>query len=275
MTIAMPDSIFPVNLPGGYRAYLGYSDGFWHTAPELRSKFPGAEIVSLTVQGGSAVADGCDIENGDLTPASGAAWLAQRIAAGQKLPVAYCSAANVKTVLQELADRHVARDQVRLLSAHYSWKPGAEAEHVCGPDTCKETPVACDGTQWTDAFAGVNGARIDMSVLEDGFFGAPAPAAPLATSYTWTEFDMSKLPVLKQNDADKPGGGFFYVHRAQELVKLSGGLLGVKAAEGIAVDGNYGPATKAAVEAIQAHYKIGADGVCGAQTWSVLLTGSA
>ena len=42
MTIAMPDSIYPQNLPPGYPAYLGYVDGRWPTAPVLHSKFPDA-----------------------------------------------------------------------------------------------------------------------------------------------------------------------------------------------------------------------------------------
>jgi len=167
MTIAMPDSIYPQNLPPGYPAYLGYVDGRWPTAPVLHSKFPGAHIVALTVIGNTLDADGCDIEPQDLSPASGAAWAARKLgAAPASRPVLYASASTMGSVLGELAARRIHRASVRLLSAHY----GA-GEHICGPATCGLVSVPMDGTQWTNSYPGLNGSRIDMSVLIDGFFG--------------------------------------------------------------------------------------------------------
>lgn len=163
----MPDSITPAYLPGGYPAYLGYVDGRWPTAATLKALHPSAHILTLTVFGGNAVADGCDIETGDLTPAAGAAWIAGRLAAGASRPVAYASVSVMSSVLAALSKHGIARGQVRLLAAHY----GA-GEHICGPSSCHEiTTGVMDGTQWTDQFKGVNGAPIDMSVLSDNFFG--------------------------------------------------------------------------------------------------------
>jgi len=79
--------------------------------------------------------------------------------------------------------------------------------------------------------------------------------------------------VLKQGATDRPGS-FWYVRRAQALVALAGRLNGLQAAL-IDADGAYGPKTAAGVKAVQAHYGIGQDGVCGPATWSVLLTGAA
>ena len=73
MTLAMPDSTVVANLPGGYDAYLGYVDGDFVTAPGLRAKFPGAELVLLTVTGQTVDCAGADVENGDLTAATGPA----------------------------------------------------------------------------------------------------------------------------------------------------------------------------------------------------------
>ena len=170
MTIAMPDSITPANLPAGYEAYLGYVDGNWPTVAELAARFPSARAVRLTVRGGTTAADGCDVENGDLTPQSAAAWAAWYCASWpSRRPVLYASVDNMPAVLAELPGRKVTRERVRLLAAHYG-----KGVHICGPSTCGAAFQA-DGTQWTSTYAGLNGQQIDMSVLADDFFASPAP----------------------------------------------------------------------------------------------------
>lgn len=166
MTIQMPDSITPSNIPPNLaeQAVLGYVDGDFITVPELAQLFPGAEIVSLTVLGGDAVATGCDREPGDLPPGIAATWLNARIQAGQSQPVLYASRDNVQAVLDDLALLGVNRDQIRILSAHYGL-----GEHICSPSACGWSLTA-DGTQWTDEFPGLNGSKIDMSLLGDAFF---------------------------------------------------------------------------------------------------------
>jgi peptidoglycan hydrolase-like protein with peptidoglycan-binding domain len=96
---------------------------------------------------------------------------------------------------------------------------------------------------------------------------------PFPVTSTWTEFDMARLPVLRQGAADKPGGGFWYVHRLQALINITSALQGISPGL-MAVDGLYGPATAAAVRDVQTAYHIAPDGVAGPKTWSVLLTGS-
>lgn len=265
MTIAMPDSVIPANLPPGYPAYLAYVDGARSKdADAVRARFPSAEILTLTVLGGSAVADGCDREPGDLSPVSAAAWLHWRISSGAWRPVLYDSRDDVPATLGALAAAGVQRARIRILSAHY----GA-GRHICSPAACGASFTA-DGTQWTDNFTGAGGAVIDMSLLDDGFFGAAAQPGPIASN--WTEFDMSKLRILKQGDADVPGQ-FWAVRRLQALLAAAGGANGIPSTA-VAVDGQFGPRTTAAVEAVQAHYKITIDGIAGARTWSVLLTGA-
>jgi hypothetical protein len=181
------DSIYPDNLPSGYDAYLGYVDGAWPTAALLPAKFPGHHILTITVRGGSTVADGCDVEAGDLTPAHGAQWAQHRIAAGAHRPVIYASASAMSQVLSELAAVKVPRSSVRLLSAHYG-----HGEHICGPSTCRLVSVAMDGTQWTDQAPGSRGTRIDVSLLAADFFGtAPQPAPKPAPAPAPLEDDMA------------------------------------------------------------------------------------
>lgn len=42
---------------------------------------------------------------------------------------------------------------------------------------------------------------------------------------------------------------------------------------GLAVDGNFGPKTEAAVKAFQAGHNVAVDGICGPQTWKLLTKG--
>jgi peptidoglycan hydrolase-like protein with peptidoglycan-binding domain len=238
MTLTMADSIFPANLPGGYDSYLGYVDGLWPTAALLPGKFPGKPVVSLTVKGGTAVADGCDVENGDLTPQSGAQWAADEIAAKDGRPVIYAGAETMASVLTELAAVKVARASVRLLSAHYG-----DGEHVCGPATCRQTSITMDGTQWTDAAPGTDGTAIDASALASDFFGTPA-----------TDPD----PTLRLGATGDP------------VKTMQGRLNAWGAKPQLAVDGDFGSGTLAAVEAFQKSHALTVDGVCGPETWAAL-----
>ena len=90
----------------------------------------------------------------------------------------------------------------------------------------------------------------------------------------WQEALMNKLPTLQQGAVDKPGQVFF-VHRMQALVKVIGEINGIPAAAGQVTTGAFDAATKTAVEAVQASRKLTADGICGPQTWGVLIAGSA
>lgn len=259
MTIAMPDSIRPLDLPPGYPAYLAYVDG-------ERSKdygmvmamFPGAHILSLTVLGGSAVADGCDREPGDLSPQGAAEWLLGRIRAGAQRPVLYDSRDDVPGTLAQLAVLGVQRQQIRILSAHYG-----QGLHICSPSACGAFFTA-DGTQWTDAYPGAGGASIDMSALADDFFGATAPVV---------EVDV-QLQELRQGSSGQQ------VRNAQALI-VSHGLgytivpdvvTAQMTVEGKAgVDGVFGPKTEAATRKLQAEVRVPVTGVWDAATWTAAL----
>jgi hypothetical protein len=179
MTISMPDSITPANLPGGYPAYLGYVDGEWATANEVRKDHPAAHVVALTVDGATLAADGVDSEKGDLTAVGAALWVHRKLAAepGSR-PVVYASMEGdpgygMPWVIAELLKLGIHRAQYRILTAHYT-----EHAHVCSPETCQVggQPIGftADGTQWTSSYLGVGGKPIDMSLLDDHFFSPPA-----------------------------------------------------------------------------------------------------
>jgi len=138
------------------------------------------------------------------------------------------------------------------------------------------------GADWTDVihlasgdditqYANFSNQDLDVASSALPFWDTRPPAPPAQ----WTEFDMARLPILKQGSADVMGGGFWYVRRLQMLAHITGALEGIPAAATLpAADGQYGPLTVDAVRAVQQHYGITVDGITGPQTWSVLLTGS-
>jgi hypothetical protein len=176
MTLAMPDSVTVGNLPMGYPAYLGYVDGDFQTAARLPALFPGAQHLTLTVTGNTLNADGIDCEEGDVDAAGAADWVKRKLAADPgSRPAVYADLATVgysmAEVIAALLNLGIARVKYRVLTAHYGWKPGGDAEHICSPSTCG-TAFTADGTQWTDSFPGIGGSKIDMSLLADDFFGS-------------------------------------------------------------------------------------------------------
>ena len=252
MTIAMADSITPANMPMGYPAYLGYVDGRWPTAPRLKELFPGAHVLSLTVLGQSLEADGVDCEPGNVGAAGAAAWVKRKLVVQpDSRPVVYADLASpgysMREVIAELLVLGITRPRYRVLSAHYTGQA-----HICSAVSC---PVAfqADGTQWTDKFPGINGAAIDMSLLAGSFFGA----SPVSTDVNWTEKIMQQLPTVKQGQSGN------VVRTVQGLCCARG--------HAVTVDGVFGPATAAAVRAVQAAGKVAQDSVVGPATWPVLL----
>lgn len=139
----MYDGVDVSKLPANADMYAGYVDGHWPTYHDIVKAHPGKPVVSITVQGwthdgATVIADVCDVENGDLTPAQGAQWARQRLDDGAH-PTIYCSASVVPAVHASLAAAGVALDRVNLWVAHYDNDPtipdGAVAkQYVNTPD---------------------------------------------------------------------------------------------------------------------------------------------
>lgn len=270
MTLPMPDSIYPDRLPPGYGQYLGYADGEWATAAALQQMFPHARLVILTVTGGTLDADGCDIEQRDLTPASGADWAQRKLGTDPRSrPVLYASPEapgyKMSQVLTELDARGIARQEVRLLSAHYGWTGPGGPEHICGPDTCGLTAIPMDGTQWSDSFPGTGAFPVDMSALADDFFGAPAPAQH-------EEIDV-KVTVVRQGSTGQPVRNWQGLLVAHGYGYLLGGKPGGSVEQLAGVDGEFGPATEAATRKFQQDRGLDVTGTAAAPEWSAAVTG--
>jgi peptidoglycan hydrolase-like protein with peptidoglycan-binding domain len=266
--LVMFDSISADALPADGTYFAGYVDGEWADRDAIQARFPKATVLSIAVFP-SDDADCLDVETGDATPADAAAWYERQRARGITRPCLYADADTMEQDLVPiLTASGIARSAVRLWSAHYTHAP-----HICGPSpSCGAVGIAMDGTQWTDLAAG---GDVDESLLLAGFFDGqvPAPAQPPSV-LPWQEAVMNALPTLRSGAADASGQVEF-VHRAQALAAVIGAVNHLPAAEGLALDGSFGPKTGAAIGAVQSHFGIAADSVVGPATWGVLVTGSA
>lgn len=262
MALTMWDSIDTTQLPPGPGyCYAGYVNGHWPNYNPIVSKFPGHHVLSIAVFA-SADADCLDVENGDATPQQAAGWFLRQLARGVARPCIYASASVIDTIISLMKAAGISRSSIRLWSAHYG-----SGAHICGPASCRLTSLPADGTQWTSSALGRN---LDESVLLDNFFGTtPAPTPPPPVTYlTSAEMGhiMGQLPVLSagMNDSQFP---HWYIHRVQAILNLIYG-------HSLVADGAFGPATETAVKSLQAGAKLTQDGVVGAQTWSILITGA-
>lgn len=231
----MFDDVNVALLPSGYTAYAAYVDGFYANINAVRARFPQAMVLSIDVNATNINADCLDIEPGDASNSAAVPWVKAKINAGHKLIVLYTSASNVNALVSLLHASGIGRDQYKLWSAHYG-----VGTHICGPTTCGLTAWACDGTQFTNrAF----GASLDESTLLGTFFGPVTPPP-------------SSDPTLRLGDTGDA------VRKLQTRLNAWGFKL--------IVDGDFGPATLAAVKDFQTQHKLIVDGIVGPATWKAL-----
>jgi hypothetical protein len=164
----MYDSITLTEIPDTAQAVAGYVNGRWPTYPQLASKFPHAQRLSIAVTA-EADADALDIENGDATPSQAPAWVRRQAARGVKFPAVYCSVSQAAAVLRALSDAGIRRSQVRLWTAHYTGTP-----HRCTRACVGGFAATADATQYTDKALGKN---LDASLVSDAFFDPGVGAA--------------------------------------------------------------------------------------------------
>lgn len=253
--LTMADSIVPANLLAGYDAYLVYVDGEWPTAGPVRQRFPSAVLLTMTVRGGKAIADGCDCEPGNLSPLGAAQWADYRLSAGAWRPVIYASIGTMGSVISELKALDISTDEVRLLSAHYG-----EGQHVCGPGTCaegRELGVQMDGTQWTDAASGALHSLIDASALNPSFFEQDPT--------TWEDGLVATISEVKKGSSGQA------VRNWQGILVAHGYDLGASGQFRDGVDGVFGDVTDERTRDFQKAKSLEVDGEVGQQTWTAAL----
>lgn len=120
------DSVTVADLPADGDLYLGYVDGSYANVDAIRRRFPHKPVVGITVTGQTLDAHMADVERGDLSPASGAAWAARKVKAGQH-PTIYTYAANAGAVQAACSAAGLTPVQWSLFIAAYDGK--AEVPH--------------------------------------------------------------------------------------------------------------------------------------------------
>lgn len=159
--VTMYDTIDVSTVPPNPEAVAGYLEGNWPTYKPLVAKFPHAHHLSINVFPAN---DGecLDVENGDATPGQVPAWVRRQHARGIARPVIYASLSAMPKILALLSADHTARRQVRLWTAHYTYKA-----HLCTPACGFGFGTTADATQWTDKALNRN---LDQSLCSSLFF---------------------------------------------------------------------------------------------------------
>jgi peptidoglycan hydrolase-like protein with peptidoglycan-binding domain len=247
-------------IPGDAEAAAGYVDGHFQTFPALVRRFGNRiPLVSITVFGNHARI--VDIEPGNpLTDKQAADWTAAMIRDGVYRPGPYTSASNVDAVAAELSRAGVRRSQSVIWSAHYTGVP-----HICGPNSCGACRTQCDATQYTNKARGQN---LDETLAEDYFL--KAGSVPTGGN-GWTEKMLQDLPNCSDGQSGRPDCSQDHAFRIQGLLVGVGKLRGLSKPSSVVIDGNFGPATRDGVIAVQADYGLTRDGVVGPETWTRLV----
>lgn len=150
-------------------AIAAYGNGRFANYEAAKREFPHAHVLEIDVSG-QGIGHAGDFEAGDMAYAHAGTWAKGRIEAGIHRPVIYFSASNWGAVMESLSAAGVAREHVRIWTAHYNGEP-----HICNPKQCG-TGGTADATQWGSADAPstlpaeYRGRNIDVSETGPGFF---------------------------------------------------------------------------------------------------------
>jgi hypothetical protein len=168
------------NIPADAPLLFWYVDGAYATPQSARARFPRAIFKSITVLGGTA--DFADVENGDLTIASGARWARTQRAFGRR-PGLYVDRSNYPDLVQACAELSISPSMVDWWIADATGQPHS-------------LPGAC-----CVQYGQVNG--YDVSTTSGAWVGVDIPLpSPVPSPPTTSKDEMALLLT------DSKGAGY-------------------------------------------------------------------
>lgn len=102
----MYDAVTVSNIPSTAEMVAGYVDGNYANYSEMKSRFPDAIVVPITVFASDNEGTVLDVEQGDATPQESVGWVQKRRNAGVD-PSVYCDTSNWANVRQAFQDAGV------------------------------------------------------------------------------------------------------------------------------------------------------------------------
>lgn len=110
-------------------------------------------------------------------------------------------------------------------------------------------------------------SRPITQVIGEGTVTPPPPTPPIIVNPTPTP------PVLQPGATSIVDVNVTTIRRGStgHKVRKAQGIMATDFGQKLTPDGNFGPATEAAVRNVQAFFGLGVDGICGPKTWKILL----
>jgi hypothetical protein len=166
------DSVTAADIPAGAGRVAGYVDGLYRWSTNDWLRFPGARITRIAVNPATDAGNAGDVEQGDMTPQTAAAWAARRLTAGEPRVLVYCNRstrAAVESALRSmLPDPELAR-------------VGLWIATLDGTQMVPAGPLPVVMVQY--AGANMSGGHYDLSLVYDATWPGPAgPVPPPAPS---------------------------------------------------------------------------------------------
>ncbi|MEA2492309.1 MAG: lysozyme [Thermoleophilaceae bacterium] len=166
------------------QAVAAYANGRFANVAAAQADFPQARLLQIDVRG-DGIGNCGDFEPRDMSYAHAGRWAKGRMNVGVWRPVLYFSVSNWKTVMQALQGAGVARDSVRLWTAHYNGQP-----HLCSSACGFGVTGLADATQWGSSDAAGTlphvyaGRNIDESQTAPDFWGETPHPPPFKATLT-------------------------------------------------------------------------------------------
>ena len=236
------DNVEVASMNSGYPVYGGYFNGRYANMAALRDRFaPAAKLLGVAVTlSGSLGADACDCEPGTMGSSlseneQAALAFLQQWKGGSGVssrPIVYVQGSWAQSMQTFLAAYGWDRSRYFLWTAHYS------GLHLCGPATCRLVSVAADMTQYATG-------KNDFDVLQPYVVNGGSPTPPSSGSLSSGSTGAAVKALQKNLNRWQPWADDY---------------------PALAVDGDFGGQTEAAVRGFQQYAGLTATGAADATT---------